>query len=403
MGGKNKHKNNVSRLDSSIVQSYAIQESKRAHDNIIKLKQNTNTRKRLIFPHLQTLLFQRKENDIIETNTVIINRENLLHQNNISNQLKSVHKKINSYKQVLFNTIFSLNYPQFHIKTLTEISIETIAKCFSCYELNDIQYVLDSLFPESIEKLFFFTCKYNTQTNNNMIVFSKDLIQRVYISSEITDEGMELLTNSSKNNNNNIQIYDSWEDINDNNEYNDLNNNHNLQEFYFFSSKITTNTLLIIHDHYPFIYKLCLYDIRFSFEQQQQQQQKYDYNEQNDFFIPDPIIYCLNILKIFSSGIGYQQLITLDIYYCEWIHYKSLELWCKYINYQRQNINILLLNNLKFINIYGYQEYRNLLSTTIKSNNNINIDTIMPDINSIEINQLILMFYNLCNIKLQIE
>ena len=314
---KSKSSNNI-KLDSSALQgTLSFARSNAYNQSIMKMHESkSHQRKRLSFPHLQTLLYQRLRDDLRETNRnqmdfmmnnnhpVLCRAQYTTNWNMKYDQKKMIKKQMLKDRDNLLSLLLSINYSSsiitdsssYHeddynnhgvtnplgcygsanVKSLSDICIYTIAKNFDDYDIYMIKDFLEILLiPEFIEKILLLTCKHRTQTDSNIECFMVDVVKRVYLSSAITNEmivqclcAKNVIINSSTT----AQVVDSWETIdvstyllNENENENDGDYHHRMEvnELYFIENKLSKHTISMIRKHQSSLQKLCFYDVSF--------------------------------------------------------------------------------------------------------------------------------------------
>ena len=365
MGKNSKSKSNF-KLDSSALQgTLSFARSNAYNQSIMKMHESmTHRRKKLSFPHLQTLLYQRLRDDLRESNrnqVDFMTNHSLGHSqytttwNMKYDRKKMLKKQMLKDRDNLFSLILSLNYSSsiitdsssyhdgdynYHhdainplgsgsanVKSLSDICINTIAKNFDGYDtymMKDFLQIL--LIPEFIEKILLLTCKHRTQTDSNIECFTVDVVKRMYLSSAITNEMIvqclcaknEIISPST------AQVLDSWETI-DVSTYllNENNGDHHhrieIHELYFIENKLSKDTIFMIRKHQSSLQKLCLYDVTFDDDYHDggggggrissphphgralPPPSRVTASDYNDLVQPvDPFLRCLDILRLFS-------------------------------------------------------------------------------------------------------
>lgn len=362
MGKNSKSKSNF-KLDSSALQgTLSFARSNAYNQSIMKMHESmTHRRKKLSFPHLQTLLYQRLRDDLRESNrnqVDFMTNHHLSHSQYTTNwnmkydRKKMLKKQMLKDRDNLFSLLLSLNYSSsiitdsssYHdgdysnhrdttnslgssstnVKSLSDICIDTIAKNFDGYDsymMKDFLQIL--LIPEFIEKILILSCKHRTQTDSNIECFMVDVVKRMYLSSAITNE-MIVQCLCAKNDiiSSVAQVVDSWETI-DVSTYllneNDGDHNHRIEihELYFIENKLSKDTILMIRKHQLSLQKLCFYDVTFDDDYHggggggricsphgrvaSLPPSRVTAGDHNDLVQPvDPFLRCLDILRLFS-------------------------------------------------------------------------------------------------------
>jgi len=225
------------------------------------------------------------------------------------------------------------------VPLLSSLCIQAISKSLNLYAPEDVQYALSTVGHEKTEHLSLLASMAGTLEDKYMVCFHHELLERLYLSEHITDQGFNILLSSLQDSvNSHFQTLDSWENI----ELSEINTSTcmNLCDLTLLSSAISTASLSVLDDHCPHLHRLCLHDVQFENESQQ----------------ADPTVFCLQVLDALSMGFG--ALITLELHYCHWVRLQALTLWARRIeNLRNGDSTTTTLKSLKYITISGIEEY----------------------------------------------
>lgn len=192
-----------------------------------------------------------------------------------------------------------------------------MAKSANLYDPDDIHYALSSLPREKTELFSLLCCIHNTMTDSMVSALAHDCLEKVFLSSKITDIGVQTLATAVQcSRSSKYKQLDTWEMI-DPTEIT-TSNCMDLHEVTFLSSDITIKSVELIGEHCLQVRRMCLYDVQL---------------EQDQHFA-DPAAFCLRILTAFTSG--YSQLRRLELLHARWVSCEALRLWARHLQRQRQ-------------------------------------------------------------------
>lgn len=343
-GGKGSHNAQLRDMHSSI--NYA---RKMAYDHSAieakKCELARNQRRKLIFPHLNSLIMQRARDDVRGNalpGTVGTAYDRSWEQYFIRQGLKdqrtaSAEVITKNMKRKYYSWLLPVRKER-SVPSLSNLCIETISKNLNLYAPEDVQYALSTVGHEKTGQLSLLASIAGTLADEYMVCFHHELLERLYLSELITDQGFNVLLSSMQESvNSHFQALDSWENI----ELSDINTSTcmNLCDLTLLSSGISTASLRVLDDHCPHLHRLCVHDVQFGTESRQS----------------DPMVFCLQVLDTLSAG--FCALISLELHYCHWVRLQALTLWARRIEILRSGGVNSALKSLKYIAISGIEDY----------------------------------------------
>lgn len=311
-----------------------------------RMEQARNQRKKLIFPHLNSLLMQRSRDDVrggaipgvVGTTYDRSWEEYFIRQGTKDQRAASAETITKNTKKRYCSWLLPVSKERV-IPTLVSLCIRSIAKSLPLFVPEDVQFALSTVNHEKTEQLSMLSSIGGTLHDEHTISLQHDLLERLYLSEHITDHGVnKLLTCMQSTVNTHFQNLDSWETI-------DLSILQpstclNLFDVTFLSSAISTVSLTAFSDHCPHLHRLCLYDVQFHTEAQQN----------------DPIVFCLQVLDLFNTG--FLSLVTLELHYCHWLRLHALTMWAIRVEGLRAVTDTKqTLAKCKYLTISGIDDY----------------------------------------------
>ena len=311
-----------------------------------RMEEARNQRKKLIFPHLNSLLMQRSRDDVrggavpgvVGTTYDRSWEEYFIRQGTKDQRAASAEAITRNMKKRYCSWLVPVVKERV-VPTLMSLCIRSIAKSLPLFVPEDVQFALSTVTHEKTEQLSLLSSIEGSLHDDHAICFQHELLERLYLSEHITDRGVkELLTCLQSTANTHFQNLDSWETI-------DLSVLQpstclNLCDVTLLGSAITTTALTALSDHCPHLHRLCLYDVQFHTEAQQN----------------DSIVFCLQVLDLFS--VGFLPLITLELHYCHWLRLHAVSMWARRIEAMRAVADTKhTLAKLKYLTISGIEDY----------------------------------------------
>ena len=300
-----------------------------------RMEEMTKQRKRLIFPHLNYLVKERLYDDshrnLPSSQYDPSWYRQMLHTTK-GNTDKTIIKTSEVAKRKFITSLLSV-YSTSSIMTLSSLCVHTIAKTAYLYESEDLRFALSTIPYDKTELFSLLCCLYNTQSDENISVLSHDFLQKAYLSSGISDQGVRtLLQDMHHSRRGQYTALESWEMI-DPTEIS-ASTFMGLKEVYLLSSPVSSSTVSLIGEECYNLCKLCLYDVQFLSEQ-----------------VVDPIVFCLQFFELLSAG--FTSLTRLELLQCAWIRREGIQLWARNLAQQRilgesilPNLQILCLSKV---------------------------------------------------------
>ena len=279
------------------------------------------SRKKLVFPHLSSLLSQRVREDMREAvNPVVYDHSWQQHFSSLYHydKYKEVVTNMIGAQRKSFMASLVVREERGTVKSLTDICVGTIAKYANLYDAEDVAFALSTSAPEKTELFSILSSVYKTVRDDNIQMIARDCLSRLFISPKVSEEGVSIvLQRLQQSNSSALSTLDSWEDI-DLSTIN-ISSAIHLKEFTFLGSSISTDSLQQVDEYCSDLRVLSLFNVPFDSERK----------------IMDPTVLCLNVLNAVSEG--YCNLETLELQYCPWVVLSALELWCQSLAADRAN------------------------------------------------------------------
>lgn len=333
------------------VESSIAYARKTAYDHQeIEKKRNElalGTRRKLIFPHLNSLLSLRARADDRERATQAVTNTNMSH--NWNAQFRSgdaqgredaeTKRKCMKVKKQFYRMLYSeYKAHSDSVPSLSHLCIQTIAKNVQHYDAHDIKYALSTVDHRCTELLSLLSSLHGTLHDEQLVGLTQELTEKVFVSKHITDKGVSTyfaaMHNASKDH---FSALDSWEQI-------ELSEIHisscmHLKEITLLSCSISTASLHTFDDCCRSLQKLCLHDIQFTKEAD----------------VLDPTIFCLQVFDMFAEG--FLNLVTLDMLQCPWVRWDGVNLWSTHVFTRRQH-GAATLPKLLYLTLSDFNELR---------------------------------------------
>lgn len=352
---------------------------KTAYDHqLIEQKKNELSllsRKKLIFPHLSSLINQRVRADDLELLTQTAQKDWTNHlRAGLPEKMNDEMKiRLAKAKKKLYRTL----YREYIGSSLSRICVQAIAKNVSHYSVEDVKFALSTVDYSYTDLLSLLSALYGTLRDDMVTGLTHELSERVFFSKNISDLGISAyfstMHNSSKDH---FSALESWEQI----ELSEINITSCmcLREITVLSSRVTSSAIRVIEESCRSLEKFRLHDVQFGKEAD----------------TVDPTVFCLQLCDIFTEG--FPNLVTLEILQCGWVRWDGIKLWATNIFTRRQR-GCPTLPKLTYLTLPDVQE-RGMRSADIRAEGRtLTSNAVTP------ITQLIDYFSVNCFIELTID
>jgi hypothetical protein len=281
-------------------------------------EQSGAERRKLIFPHLDYLVGERMYDDRRANASAVVDQDrgqywqHLLTKTDVRNLAAEKARVSEESKARYYRSLIGAK-PTNSPPPLSSICLETIGKYAEHYDPADLRFALDTLTHDKTELFSLLSCIHHTQTDALLPALDHEYVEKLYLSSKVSDNGLHSLLSNIKNSK--YRLLDSWEQI-DPTEIT-TSTSMGLREIYLLSSSVSLSSIELIRDSCLQLEKLSLHDV--DFEQEKKRN--------------DPAVLCLRFLDIVSCGFG--SLHTLELLRCSWTHSEALMLWARRLAQQR--------------------------------------------------------------------
>ena len=272
-----------------------------------KLAEELLNRRSKRYFHLDTLIKDRLSDDVREVagdrrwlNSLTSGSEKVLKENR--------DKNFNLGRIRAASAIISLHSRRIQTKgvsSLSDISLDVIARNLSSFEVRSLRQMFVSLPPQMTETLSFLCAQYQTIDDDNLECLASTHAQYLMFGESITDVGLtNFVTSSRKVINEDLDDgKDWWETAIES--YEVCFNNSLLRELTLMGCKISFKGFAQLRQHFRNLELLVVHSVSF----------KYGFESSEDPF-------CVVFNKIFS---GWPFLRELHLSYCPWVTIDALE------------------------------------------------------------------------------
>eukprot|EP01038_Epipyxis_sp_PR26KG_P008234 gene8234-11142_t len=295
------------------------------------------SRKSLIFPHLQSLLWNRVHSDRrnpFPTETINYRIKNF------SSEDDELCKEIENDKKLITTDILNARYRNENIDgKLSLLCLKSIGLHLDRYEIDDLVVALNTLSVDSIEILMAFSNLHNTLNASHFKLFAEFGVSCLIFNEHFCDDIVEDIIQAAHCHvrQSSFTPIESWEEVN----WSSLDlfaTNNTINEIYIFSSHISLLSLTKILKEFPSLIKLTFH--RFNIDMWE---------------VADDLTLFSNFLELMA--LHGQSIAVLEFRYCFFVNLDALQFFFGLIR-ERRLIRKEYLSSLKEIYIYGYKSLK---------------------------------------------